>query len=137
MRLTGSGRGLRAPRSASASLVGSGLCFALVASFVCFAAAWPAYGKRLPSRPINLNTATLSQLEELPDVGSVMAHAILRFREYGGPFERVDDLLAIPGISHRRLDKIRPYVYVRRERKSSRSRHHGDKSSKGAARSGS
>ena len=116
------------------SLSGERIVLALLASLAFFAAAWPAYGKRLPSHPINLNTATLRQLEELPDVGSVMAHAILKFREYSGPFERVDDLLAIRGISHRRLDKIRPYVYVGRERKYPRATHTRSRSEKNAPR---
>lgn len=110
---------------------------ALVAALFPLAPVLPVYAKPLPSHPINLNTATLSQLEELPDVGSVMAHAILKFRKYSGPFERVDDLLAIRGISHRRLDKIRPYVYVGKEKQSARSARRRRKSEKTAQRSGS
>jgi hypothetical protein len=34
----------------------------------------------------------------------------VRFREKSGPFERVEDLLAIHGISARKLEQIRPYV---------------------------
>jgi competence ComEA-like helix-hairpin-helix protein len=68
--------------------------------------------KGLPSKPIDLNHATLEQLEQLPGVGPVMAASILKFRQQSGAFERVDDLLAIRGISRRRFEKIRPYVYV-------------------------
>jgi|SRR5579875_2220 len=69
--------------------------------------------KQLPAHPFDLNTATLKQLEELPGVGPVTAHAILDFREKSGPFKSVDDLLVIPRISQKKLAKIRPYVFVK------------------------
>lgn len=118
-------------------LFASGNVLCLFAGLVFFVAAAPAFAKKLPSHPINLNTATLEQLEELPDVGSVMAHAILKFREQSGPFERVDDLLALRGISQRRLDKIRPYVYVGKEKKSARSSQLRHKQEKNLPRGGS
>jgi competence protein ComEA len=69
--------------------------------------------KEPPAHPFDLNAATLKQLEELPGVGPVTAHAILNFREKSGPFKSVNDLLVIPRISKKKLDKIRPYVFVR------------------------
>ncbi|MGA9883873.1 MAG: helix-hairpin-helix domain-containing protein [Candidatus Acidiferrales bacterium] len=68
--------------------------------------------KHPPSKPINLNTATISQLEELPGVGPVTARAILDFRAKSGPFHRVEDLLSIHRISQKKLSKLRPYVTV-------------------------
>jgi competence protein ComEA len=59
-----------------------------------------------------LNTATIEQLEELPEIGLTTAKAIIQFREKGGPFKRVEDLLAIHAISKARLEKLRPYVTV-------------------------
>ncbi|MGH9744023.1 MAG: ComEA family DNA-binding protein [Candidatus Acidiferrum sp.] len=69
--------------------------------------------KKLPAHPIDLNTATISQLEELPGVGPVTAQKILDFREKSGPFRSVNDLLAVPRISKNKLAKIRPYVFVK------------------------
>jgi competence ComEA-like helix-hairpin-helix protein len=77
--------------------------------------------KQLPARPFDLNAATLKQLEELPGVGPVTAHAILNFREKTGPFKSVNDLLVIPRISKKKLDKIRPYVFVKPPAKSTAS----------------
>jgi len=68
--------------------------------------------KKPPAAPLDLNTATLEQLQQLPGVGATTAKAIVRFREKSGPFRRVEDLLAIRGISKARLEKIRPYVTV-------------------------
>jgi competence protein ComEA len=76
--------------------------------FVCVAS---AQKKIPPSSPIDLNTATLAQLEQLPGVGPSMAQTILNMRAKTR-FQHVDDLLAIHGMSPNRLDKIRPYVFV-------------------------
>ena len=68
--------------------------------------------KQPPAKPLDLNTATIEQLEQLPGVGPRTAHDIVKFREKSGPFRRVEDLLAIRGITKRRLEKLRPYVVV-------------------------
>ena len=75
--------------------------------------AFAAAKKKLPAHPIDLNTATLQQLEELPGVGPVTAQKILDFRAKSGPFKSVNDLLAVPRISKNKLAKIKPYVYVK------------------------
>lgn len=84
----------------------------LLASLACFAAP----KNPPPSHRVDLNRATLAQLEKLPGIGPVRARAILKFREQSGPFHRVDDLLAIRGIGRSRLEKIRPYVFVQKEK---------------------
>jgi len=70
-----------------------------------------------PATPLDLNTATLEQLTTLPGVGPVTAKAILDFRTKSGPFRRVEDLLAIRGITDRRLKELRPYVTVQPAKK--------------------
>lgn len=92
------------------------LCVLLLTLFV---SANARTKKHLPAHPFDLNTATLKELEELPGVGPVTAHEILNFREKSGPFKSVNDLLVIPRISKKRLDKIRPYVFVKPPAKSS------------------
>ncbi len=74
----------------------------------CFAAS-----KRPPARPLDLNAATAAQLQQLPGVGPSTAQEIISFREKSGPFHRVEDLLAIHGISKVKLEKLRPYVFVK------------------------
>jgi competence protein ComEA len=68
--------------------------------------------KKPPATPLDLNSATPEQLEQLPGIGPTAAQAIVNFRTRSGPFRRVEDLLAIRGISQRKLDQIRPYVMV-------------------------
>ena len=62
---------------------------------------------------LDLNAATVEQLEKLPGIGPTTAQAIVRFREKSGPFRRVEDLLAIRGITKKKLEAIRPLVTVK------------------------
>ena len=62
---------------------------------------------------LDLNAATVEQLQKLPGIGKVTAEAIVRFREKSGPFRRVEELLAVRGITKKRLEKIRPLVTVK------------------------
>jgi competence ComEA-like helix-hairpin-helix protein len=68
--------------------------------------------KKPPAKPIDINAATTQQLQQLPGVGPVIAKSILDFREKSGPFRRVEELLAIRGISAARFKAIAPYVMV-------------------------
>lgn len=68
--------------------------------------------KKLPAKLIDLNTATIGQLEQLPGIGPTTAQAIVQFREKTGPFQRVQDLLAVRRISASKFGKLRPYITV-------------------------
>jgi competence ComEA-like helix-hairpin-helix protein len=73
-----------------------------------------AIGKKIPpTAPLDLNTASAAQLAQVPGIGAATVKAIVQFREKSGPFERIEDLLAIRGISARKLQQIRPYVSVK------------------------
>ena len=62
---------------------------------------------------LNLNTATVKELEALPGVGPVLAKRIVEFRQKKGGFRRVEELLAIPGISERKWKALREKVEVK------------------------
>ncbi len=80
---------------------------------VLLALSCTAYAKKTPpAHPIDLNTATVKQLEQLPGVGPTTAKAIVEFRAKTGRFQRVTDLLVIRGISESKLKKMRPYITV-------------------------
>lgn len=59
---------------------------------------------------ISLNRSGVGELEELPGVGPVLAERIVAFREEGGGFETVEDLLQVPGIGEAKLAAIRDLV---------------------------
>jgi competence protein ComEA len=61
---------------------------------------------------LNLNTATVKQLEALPGVGPTLAKRIVEFRTKKGGFKRVEELLAIPGISEKKWKALREHLTV-------------------------
>lgn len=77
-------------------------------------AAEPAVGGggQTPSGPLDLNTATVEQLDALPGVGPVTAEAIVSWRNANGQFTSVDQLGEVDGIGPARLEKLRGLVRV-------------------------
>ncbi|HEY8486030.1 MAG TPA: helix-hairpin-helix domain-containing protein [Limnochordales bacterium] len=61
---------------------------------------------------LDLNSADEGSLVRLPGVGPVLARRIVEFRRAHGPFQRVDDLLEVPGIGPAVLEKVRSRVRV-------------------------
>jgi competence protein ComEA len=61
---------------------------------------------------INLNTATLDQLESLPGVGEEKAKAIIDFREIHGKFSSIEDLLAVSGFGPSIFNSIKDKIEV-------------------------
>jgi competence protein ComEA len=62
--------------------------------------------------PVNVNTATLEELETLPGIGPALGQRIIDYRTEHGPFRAVDDLLNVSGIGDKRLADLRPKVTV-------------------------
>lgn len=62
--------------------------------------------------PLDLNTATQADLEELPGVGPVTAGHILTWRDEHGRFSAVEELLEVSGIGERTLAQLEPLVTV-------------------------
>jgi competence ComEA-like helix-hairpin-helix protein len=70
--------------------------------------------KKPPTSPININTASSTQLQQVPGIGPVTADKILQMRKSYGAFKNVDDLLAIRGIGPKKIEKMRKYLTVTR-----------------------
>ena len=68
--------------------------------------------KKPPAHPINLNTATAAELQQVPGIGPSTADKILQMRKSYGAFKTVDDLRAVRGIGEKRLAKMRKYLTV-------------------------
>jgi competence protein ComEA len=61
---------------------------------------------------VNINTATETELEELPGVGPVTANEIVAYRTEHGPFPSVDSLDDVSGIGPATMEQLRPLVTV-------------------------
>src|SRR4030095_13083380 len=72
-------------------------------------AATPTAAPVLPAKPaINLNTATLDQLETLPGIGRKTAERILEYRTKSGGFKRIEDLMNAKGNGEKTFPTLQP-----------------------------
>lgn len=67
-------------------------------------------GAEVAESGLDVNTATVSQLETLPGVGPVLAERIIAHRLERGPFVKVEDLLDVPGIGEAKLSQMRDAI---------------------------
>jgi competence protein ComEA len=61
---------------------------------------------------VNLNTATVPELDAIKGIGPVKAKAIVDYRSKNGPFKTVDDLKKVSGFGEKTVDKLRKEVAV-------------------------
>ncbi len=69
-------------------------------------------GRQTSPRQVDLNQATLSDLEALPGIGPKLAQRVIEHRDENGPFRTVDDLRQVKGIGRKKFDRLRPHVLV-------------------------
>jgi competence protein ComEA len=62
--------------------------------------------------PLNLNSASASELAGLQGIGPAKAQAIVEHRDTNGQFKSVDDLKLVRGIGDKMLEQLRPQVTV-------------------------
>jgi competence protein ComEA len=65
-----------------------------------------------PAATIDINQATVIDLQKLPGIGPSLAKQIVAYRNKHGPFKRVEDLMVIKGIGFKKWKEIRPLVRV-------------------------
>lgn len=61
---------------------------------------------------VNINTATIDELDTLPGVGPSTAATIVQDRDTLGPFSSVDDLMRVTGIGEKKFAKLKDYICV-------------------------
>ncbi len=62
---------------------------------------------------ININKATVEELQGLEGIGKRLARRIVKYREEKGPFERIEDILKVRGIGKKTFEKIRDRITVK------------------------
>ncbi|MCK9230990.1 MAG: helix-hairpin-helix domain-containing protein [Syntrophales bacterium] len=67
--------------------------------FVCFLALWaPMLAAKESGSPVNINTASATELATLKNIGPALSQRIIQHRENNGPFQRPEDIMNVPGI---------------------------------------
>ena len=62
--------------------------------------------------PVNINTASATDLETLPGIGAKTAGRIVEYRQKNGPFKKIEELMNVPGIGEKNFLKLRSQVSV-------------------------
>jgi len=90
------------------------LVCALVSGTVTFSVAQGAAAAMQEEKAalIDINRATVKQLQALPGIGKVTAQKILEYRQENGDFTRVEDLVRVQGIGKKTLEKISALVTI-------------------------
>jgi competence protein ComEA len=81
--------------------------FALAASYAFCASAAENADKRV----VNINTASVAELQLLPGIGAKTADSIVAYRAKR-PFKKIDDLVRVKGIGRKTFKKLRPHLTV-------------------------
>ena len=62
---------------------------------------------------ININTADVGKLCELPGVGESLASRIIQYREENGKFKSIDDLKNVSGIGEKKFESLKEYIVIK------------------------
>jgi competence protein ComEA len=84
----------------------------LVASGSAHPAPAPKAAPKAPPHAINLNTASATELMQLPHIGQKTAERIVLFRKEHGAFRRPEELMHVKGVGEKSFAQLKPFLTV-------------------------
>ena len=88
------------------------LCTLLMSGSTAAASATQGSAQVAEKAALNLNSATVAQLETLPGIGRKVAERILEYRSKSGGFKKIEELMNVKCIGEKSFLKIKPLVSV-------------------------
>ena len=61
---------------------------------------------------ININTASVKELDALPGIGAKTAALIVEYRQKNGPFKKIEELMNVRGVGEKSFLKLKPQLTV-------------------------
>lgn len=68
--------------------------------------------KATATNPVNLNSASVAQLQTLPGIGASAAQRIVDYRQKNGSFKKIEELMNVKGIGEKSFLKLKPLITV-------------------------
>ncbi len=87
-----------------------GVIFALVFSSLLSPQVQAA--QKASTKKININTASSTELQELPRIGEKMAQRIIDFRKTNGKFKKIEEIMKVRGIGEKVFKQIKDRITV-------------------------
>jgi comEA protein len=95
------------------NFVVKGFFFPLVLAFVLMSVwAVPSFEEDTSAEKININSASVQELQTLPQIGAVVAQRIVDYREKNGKFSKIEEIMKVQGIGEKTFLKIKPLITV-------------------------
>ena len=91
-------------------IVALGLVLAL--SFLASAGVAVAAPKQLPAGKVNINSASVQQLSELPGGGAKLAARIVEYRQKAGGFKATQELMNVQGVGEKNFARLQAHLTV-------------------------
>ena len=88
------------------------LALCLVLSLTLAPLAFAQNGKSQTTEKVNLNTATVEQLQTLPGIGPAMAKRVVEYRTKVGKFTKIEEILNVKGIGEKRFQQMKDRLVV-------------------------
>jgi competence protein ComEA len=97
------------------SIVVAALLLAAHAPGAAAAQGKPARGaaaKPTAARPVNINTASVAELNGLPGIGAKTAALIVDYRQKNGPFKKIEELMNVRGVGEKNFLKLKDQISI-------------------------
>ncbi|UCE42089.1 MAG: helix-hairpin-helix domain-containing protein [Candidatus Aminicenantes bacterium] len=95
------------------SFLVKGFVFPLVFAFVLISvSAVPSHSQATPAKKIDINSASVQELQKLPQIGAAVAQRIVDYRGKHGKFLKIEEIMKVKGIGEKTFLKIKPLITV-------------------------
>jgi len=66
---------------------------------------------------LDINTASVKQLQTLPGIGPTIAQDIVKYRQTHGAFEKIEDIMRVKGIGKKKFERIKDLIMIEKKQK--------------------